>query len=44
LIITGETSSTALREATERGFTLLQKPVVPETLREAIVAQLTRTA
>jgi signal transduction histidine kinase len=41
LIITGETSSTALREASERGFTLLQKPVVPETLREAIVAQLT---
>ena len=41
LIITGETSSAALREASERGFTLLQKPVVPETLREAIVAQLT---
>ena len=30
----------ALREATERGFKLLQKPVVPETLREAIVAEL----
>jgi two-component system, sensor histidine kinase len=40
LIITGETSSTALRDANERGFPLLQKPVVPETLREAIVAQL----
>ncbi len=40
LIITGETSSTALREATERGFKLLQKPVVAETLREAIIAEL----
>jgi two-component system, sensor histidine kinase len=41
LIITGETTSAALREATERGFKLLQKPVVAETLREAIVAELT---
>ena len=41
LIITGETSSAALREANERGFKLLQKPVVAETLREAIVAELT---
>jgi DNA-binding NtrC family response regulator len=40
LIITGETTSAALREANERGFKLLQKPVVPETLREAIVAEL----
>jgi FixJ family two-component response regulator len=40
LIITGETSSAALLEASEKGFTLLQKPVVPETLREAIVAEL----
>ena len=40
LIITGETSSTALREASERGFKVLQKPVVAETLREAIVAEL----
>ena len=40
LIITGETSSTALREATARGFKLLQKPVVAETLREAIVTEL----
>jgi DNA-binding NtrC family response regulator len=40
LIITGETSSTALQDAAERGFALLQKPVVPETLREAIVTQL----
>jgi signal transduction histidine kinase len=43
LIITGETTSAALREATERGFKLLQKPVVAETLREAIVAELTAT-
>jgi signal transduction histidine kinase/CheY-like chemotaxis protein len=41
LIITGETTSAALREANERGFKLLQKPVVAETLREAIVAELT---
>jgi two-component system, sensor histidine kinase len=41
LIITGETTSAALREASERGFKLLQKPVVAETLREAIVAELT---
>ena len=40
LIITGETSSTALREASEKGFKVLQKPVVAETLREAIVAEL----
>lgn len=40
LIITGETSSAALREASERGFKVLQKPVVAETLREAIVAEL----
>ena len=43
LIITGETTSAALREASERGFKLLQKPVVAETLREAIVAELTAT-
>jgi DNA-binding NtrC family response regulator len=43
LIITGETTSAALREASERGFKLLQKPVVPETLREAIVAELAST-
>ena len=40
LIITGETASAALREATERGFKVLQKPVVAETLRAAIVAEL----
>jgi hypothetical protein len=36
----GETTAAALREASERGFKLLQKSVVPETLREAIVAEL----
>jgi DNA-binding NtrC family response regulator len=40
LIITGETSSAVLREASERGFKVLQKPVVAEQLREAIVAEL----
>jgi two-component system, sensor histidine kinase len=41
LVITGETTSASLQEASERGFKLLQKPVVAETLREAIVAELT---
>jgi hypothetical protein len=41
LVITGETTSASLLEASERGFKLLQKPVVAETLREAIVAELT---
>jgi signal transduction histidine kinase/ActR/RegA family two-component response regulator len=38
LIITGETSSEALRQANERSYTLLQKPIAPEVLRQAIVA------
>jgi signal transduction histidine kinase/ActR/RegA family two-component response regulator len=38
LIITGETSSEALRQANERSYTLLQKPIAPEVLRRAIVA------
>jgi signal transduction histidine kinase/ActR/RegA family two-component response regulator len=38
LIMTGETSSEALRQANERSYTLLQKPIAPEVLREAIVA------
>jgi signal transduction histidine kinase/ActR/RegA family two-component response regulator len=38
LIITGETSSEALRQANERRHTLLQKPIAPEVLRRAIVA------
>jgi signal transduction histidine kinase/ActR/RegA family two-component response regulator len=37
LIITGETSSEALRQANERSYTLLQKPIAPEVLRRAIV-------
>lgn len=37
LIITGETSSEALRQANERSDTLLQKPIAPEVLRRAIV-------
>jgi DNA-binding NtrC family response regulator len=38
LIITGETSSDALRQANERSYSLLQKPIAPEVLRQAIVA------
>lgn len=37
LIITGETSSEALLQANERRYTLLQKPIAPEVLRQAIV-------
>jgi signal transduction histidine kinase len=40
LIITGETSSAALREANERSYTLLQKPIAPEVLRLAIAAAM----
>jgi CheY-like chemotaxis protein/two-component sensor histidine kinase len=40
LIITGETSSDALRLARERGFTLLQKPIAPEVLRREIFTAL----
>jgi hypothetical protein len=36
--MTGETSSEALRQANERSYTLLQKPIAPEVLRQAIVA------
>jgi two-component system, sensor histidine kinase len=38
LITTGETSSEALRQANERNYTLLQKPIAAEVLRHAIVA------
>jgi CheY-like chemotaxis protein/two-component sensor histidine kinase len=38
LIITGETSSEALRQANERSYISLQKPIAPEVLRRAIVA------
>jgi two-component system, sensor histidine kinase len=38
LITTGESSSEALRQANERSYTLLQKPIAAEVLRRAIVA------
>jgi two-component system, sensor histidine kinase len=41
LIITGASASEALREANEAGFTMLQKPIAPEVLRQALVAALT---
>lgn len=37
LIITGETSSDALRDAQERGYMLLQKPIAAEVLRRSII-------
>jgi CheY-like chemotaxis protein len=40
LIITGESASEALRQANERGYTLLQKPIAPEVLRRAIAAAI----
>jgi len=40
LIITGETSSEALRSANQRSYTLLQKPIAAELLRRAIIAAL----
>ncbi len=40
LIITGETSSDALREAHEGGYTLLQKPIAAEVLRREIVSMI----
>jgi signal transduction histidine kinase/ActR/RegA family two-component response regulator len=40
LIITGETSSEALRSANQGGFTLLQKPIAVELLRRSIVSAL----
>jgi DNA-binding NtrC family response regulator len=41
LIITGETSSEALRQANERSYALLQKPIDPDVLRREIVAATT---
>jgi two-component system, sensor histidine kinase len=38
LIITGETVSDALRQANEDGYVVLQKPIAPEALHEAIYA------
>jgi signal transduction histidine kinase/CheY-like chemotaxis protein len=40
LIITGETSSDALREAHERGYMLLRKPIAAEVLRRSIISIL----
>jgi DNA-binding NtrC family response regulator len=42
IIITGETSSEALREANRSRYTLLQKPIAAEVLRRAIGAAVTR--
>lgn len=36
LIITGETASDALRHANEDGYVILQKPIAPEALHQAI--------
>ncbi len=36
LIMTGETASDALREAKDLGYPLLQKPIAPENLQQAI--------
>ncbi|MGH8539536.1 MAG: ATP-binding protein [Stenotrophobium sp.] len=36
LVMTGETSSEALRQANEQAYPLLQKPIAQEVLREAI--------
>jgi signal transduction histidine kinase len=41
LIITGETASEALKEATERNYTVLRKPIAPEVLRRAIASTVT---
>jgi signal transduction histidine kinase/CheY-like chemotaxis protein len=40
LIVTGETSSEALREAHDTGFSVLQKPIAPEVLRKMVGAAL----
>jgi signal transduction histidine kinase len=41
LIITGETASEALKEAVERNYTVLRKPIAAEVLRRAIAATVT---
>jgi two-component system, sensor histidine kinase len=43
LIITGETSADALRQASDSGLTLLQKPIAAEVLRRAIAAAVATT-
>jgi two-component system, sensor histidine kinase len=40
LIITGETASDALRAAVDLGYPVMQKPIAPEVLRQAIEACL----
>jgi signal transduction histidine kinase/ActR/RegA family two-component response regulator len=40
LIITGETASEALQEATSRNFRVLRKPIAPEVLRQAIATAM----
>jgi signal transduction histidine kinase/CheY-like chemotaxis protein len=44
LIITGETSSEALRQANESAYTVLQKPIAPEVLRSAMAAAVAGAA
>jgi signal transduction histidine kinase/ActR/RegA family two-component response regulator len=44
LVITGETSSAALRDANEQAYVLLQKPIAPEVLRAAISDALEKAA
>lgn len=44
LIVTGETSSAALREANASGYPMLQKPVDSHLLRQAVDAALARAA
>jgi two-component system, sensor histidine kinase len=41
LIITGETASEALKEAVDRNYTVLRKPIAAEVLRRAIAATVT---
>ncbi len=41
LIITGETASEALQEATSRNYRVLRKPIAPEVLRQAIADTMT---
>jgi hypothetical protein len=44
LIVTGETSSAALREANASGYPMLQKPVDSHLLRRAVDNALVRAA
>lgn len=42
LVVTGETSSATIREASSEGFAMLAKPIAPEALLRAIVDALGR--